>query len=401
MSSNKLNENFSKIENKCYPTNKNQNNAAKILFKKSSIINRTAQKSANANNDEINKFNSNFTYRKKFKVNKNFKIIKKINLFGEDKKEKTKQDKGKIPNKLNSSNNRKNKFNNFPLKNNRKFPKRNCTSKEIIKPSDDRRVNIKRDNTENINYLIQGALISYFNDDKKSNHINDNKKSNRMKELERKKRFLSEIGICYDTTYSNYSLPKKIEKNICDYKISKIIYTLNSNCIQSLKIIYKNRNNDSLITVENDDCLIENNKKHIIKFPDFLEIKLLGIEKDKDKDIGFTIQCGNEIYDIGYKQNSKSQKQINNKILLGIEMQACPSYGISNLNFKLYDSSKFAFQFYDGFLQLRAKLKSNLAFKNKILGNFNSFNEKQKLIINICNLPDLLFYFILKNLLII
>jgi len=82
-------------------------------------------------------------------------------------------------------------------------------------------------------------------------------------------------------------------------------------------------------------------------------------------------------------------------------MQACPSYGISNLNFKLYDSSKFAFQFYDGFLQLRAKLKSNLAFKNKILGNFNSFNEKQKLIINICNLPDLLFYFILKNLLII
>jgi hypothetical protein len=81
-------------------------------------------------------------------------------------------------------------------------------------------------------------------------------------------------------------------------------------------------------------------------------------------------------------------------------MKACPSFGISNLNFKLSDSSKFAIQFYDGFLQLRAKLK-NPVFKKKIFKNFNSFNEKQKLIVTICNVPDLLFYSVMNNLLIL
>jgi hypothetical protein len=249
---------------------------------------------------------------------------------------------------------------------------------------------------DRIKFLIDGFIINSVI------HFNDNKKSYRMKELEKKRKFLSEVGICYDIVDSNYGLPKKLEKNIFNYKISKIIYTLNSNCIQSLKIIYKNRNDNSSITVENDDCLIENKKKYIIKFPDSLEVKLLGVEKEKSKDIGFTIQYGNEIYDIGYKQNSESQKQkFNNQILLGIGMKACPSFGISNFNFKLFDSSKFAIHFYDGLLQLRAKLKKNPGFKNKILKNINSFNEKQKLIINICNLPDLVFYFIMNDLLII
>ena len=244
-----------------------------------------------------------------------------------------------------------------------------------------------------INFLINGGILNSVI------HFKENKKSKIMKELEKKKNFLSELGICYDTTYSNYELPKKLEKNIFNYKISKIIYTLNSNCIQSLKIIYKNRNDNSSITVENDDCLIENKKKYVIIFPDNLEIKLLGVEKE---DKGFTIQCGDEIYDIGHKQNSESPKQkFNNQILLGIEMKACPSFGISNLNFKLFDSIKFAIQFYDGFLQLRAKLKKNPNFKNKIFKDFNSFNEKQKLIINICNLSDLVFSFIMNYLLII
>ena len=143
-------------------------------------------------------------------------------------------------------------------------------------------------------------------------------------------------------------------------------------------------------------------KKYVINFPDYFEIKLLEVDQIKDEDIGFTILCGNKIYDIGYKQNSESRKRkFNNQILLGIEMKACPSFGISNLNFKLYDSGKFAIKYYDGFLQLRAKLKKNPGFKNKIFKNFNNFDEKQKLIVNICNMPDLVFYFIMNDLLII
>lgn len=351
-----------------------------------------------ANNGEKNKIN--FSSPKKYEANKNYKNIKKINLF--------KKDNGKTPKKLNIIHKWKNenKYNHFPLKINGK-KRRNFSSKMKSKPKIkesfeivNQNINLLENNPNKIdkmNYLINGCALNFMI------HFNDNKKSKRNKELERKRKFLSEVGICYDTVDSNYGLPKKLEKNIFEYKIAKIIYTLNSNCIQSLQIIYKNRNDDSLITVENDDCIIKNKKKYIIKFPDCLEIKLLGVEKEKEKDIGFTIQCGNEIYDIGYKQNSESNKKqkFNNQILLGIGMKACPSFGISNLNFKLFDSSKFAIQFYDGFLQLRAKLSKNAVFKKKIFTNFNSFNEKQKLIVNICNLPDLLFYSIMNNLLIL
>ena len=54
-------------------------------------------------------------------------------------------------------------------------------------------------------------------------------------------------------------------------------------------------------------------------------------------------------------QNKTKNKNLIIKYYLD-GMKACPSFGISNLNFKLSDSSKFAIQFYDGFLQLRAKL---------------------------------------------
>ena len=348
-----------------------------------------------ANNDEKNKIN--FSSPKKYEANKNYKNIKKINLF--------KKDNEKAPNKLNIIHKWKNenKHNHFPLKINGK-KRRNFSSKMKSKPKikeSFEKVNQNKNVLENapnkiekVNFLISSCALNFMS------NFNDNKKSNQNKELERKRKFLSEVGICYDTVDSSYGLPKKLEKNIFKYKIAKIIYTLNSNCIQSLQIIYKNRNDGSLITVENDDCIIENKKKYIIKFPDCLEIKLLGVEKEKD--IGFTIQCGNEIYDIGYIQNSESNQnqKYNNQILLGIGMKACPSFGISNLNFKLSDSSKFAIQFYDGFLQLRAKLK-NPVFKKKIFKNFNSFNEKQKLIVTICNLPDLLFYSVMNNLLIL
>ena len=395
------NEIFVKINNINKVVNKNPNFTSKILFKKSSRINRTTQKSFNANSDEKNKFN--FTSPKKYLLNKNYKI-KKTNVFKEDKKEKAKQDNEKTPNKLNNINNRKieNIHNNFPLKK----KKRNFSSKIRSKPKIRESIGIINQNNnivENDPYryykiksLIRDGIRSF------ENHFKDNKKSKRMKELEKKIKFLSEVGISYNETYSNYGLPKELEKNIFKYKISKIIYTLNSDCIQSLKIIYKNRAYNSLISVENDDCLIKNKKKYVINFPDDLEIKLLEVEKENGEDIGFTIQCGNEKYDIGYKQNSGSQKRkFNNQILLGIKMKACPSFGISNLNFKLYDSVKFAIKYYDGFLQLRAKLKKNPGFKNKIFKNFNTFDEKKKLIVNICNMPDAVFCFIMKDLLII
>lgn len=395
------NEIFVKINNINKVANKNPNFTSQILFKKSSRINRTTQKSFNANNDEKNKFI--FTSPKKYLKNKNYKI-KKTNLFKEDKKEKAKQDNEKTPNKLNNINNRKieNIHNNFPLKK----KKTNFSSEIRSKPKIRESIGIINQNNnivENDPYkyykmesLIRDGIVNF------SNHFKDNKKSKRMKELEKKIKFLSEVGISYNETYSNYGLPKKLEKYIFKYKISKIIYTLNSNCIQSLKVIYKNRIDNSLISVENDDCLIENNKKYVINFPDYFEIKLLEVDQIKGEDIGFTILCGNKIYDIGYKQNSESRKRkFNNQILLGIEMKACPSFGISNLNFKLYDSGKFAIKYYDGFLQLRAKLKKNPSFKNKIFKNFNTFNEKQKLIVNICNMPDLVFYFIMNDLLII
>ena len=201
------NEIFVKINNINKVANKNPNFTSQILFKKSSRINRTTQKSFNANNDEKNKFI--FTSPKKYLKNKNYKI-KKTNLFKEDKKEKAKQDNEKAPNILNNINNRKieNIHNNFPLKK----KKINFSSEIRSKPKIRESLGIINQNNnivENDPYkyykmesLIRDGIVNF------SNHFKDNKKSKRMKELEKKIKFLSEVGISYNETYSNYGLPK-------------------------------------------------------------------------------------------------------------------------------------------------------------------------------------------------
>lgn len=232
--------------------------------------------------------------------------------------------------------------------------------------------------------------------------ILDNNTQNlkKKREFERKKNFLSSEGINIDDSIYYYGFSDHLKKNIENYKICAIKYTLNSNCIQSLEVIYKSRKNGSLEIINSKECLIDNQDQYVIEIPDSQEVKLLRIEEENKKDIGFTIECGNQIYEIGCK-NVKPKQTFENQILLGIEIKANPSFGISNLTYKCIDSKKYAMKIYIGFLQLRAKLKKNLVFRQKIFDKIKSYNQNQKFIVEICDLPDIIFYNIMKDLLLI
>ena len=53
---------------------------------------------------------------------------------------------------------------------------------------------------------------------------------------------------------------------------------------------------------------------------------------------------------------------------------------------------KFGIVQYTGLLQLRAKLKANEEFKKEVEANKDKLNDKQKLILETCDLPDTAFF---------
>ena len=53
---------------------------------------------------------------------------------------------------------------------------------------------------------------------------------------------------------------------------------------------------------------------------------------------------------------------------------------------------KFGIVQYTGLLQLRAKLKANEDFKKSVVANKANLNDKQKLILETCDLADTAFF---------
>ena len=73
-------------------------------------------------------------------------------------------------------------------------------------------------------------------------------------------------------------------------------------------------------------------------------------------------------------------------------MHAGIKYGVSSIYSYYMDKKKYGIVFYTGLLQLRAKLKKNPEFKKEMEGKRASLNEKQKLILDTCDLPDTVFF---------
>jgi len=211
-----------------------------------------------------------------------------------------------------------------------------------------------------------------------------------------------ETTLNYDfTSFTKEAGSKDSDISIFDYHIKKIIYTLNANqYIQTLKLIYKNRNDGQLKTLlDTTESHIKEEKSYEIEFEDFEEIiEVLFYLTKKDPRLGaISIKTNlNKVKNIGSETNLdlvKDENVLNNKnIIYGFGVHAGKAFGVSGIYCYFMDKTLYGIILYDGLLQLRAKLKKNPEFRNQMFEKRESLNEKQKLILDSCDLPDTAFF---------
>lgn len=203
-----------------------------------------------------------------------------------------------------------------------------------------------------------------------------------------------------DLYTSNYDYSTANGEDVLDYRLHKIVCKLNSASqhIQSMTLIYKNRNTGELITLL--DTVNSNTKEGTeieFTFGDFEIINQVRVWIKDDNLIGFEIKTNEgNLKMFGYGNDEQLRKidafEAGNKVILGWGVQAGKSHGVSSIYFYYIDRVHLASIEYSGLLQLRAKLKANPDFKKKAEGKKDTLNEKDKFILNICQLPETAFF---------
>ena len=196
-----------------------------------------------------------------------------------------------------------------------------------------------------------------------------------------------------------YDFTSKLKENVLEYKIHEIKYTLGEEQnVQTLTIIYKNRNDGHLETLLDTQKSATNAKEEIFEFDENEEIQdIYFYITDQCKLAAFMIKTNlGKIKYIGNQDKGKLVKsrdlETGKKIVLGFGVNAGKKFGVSSMFCYYMDKSKFGILQYQGLLQLRAKLKSNPEFKTQLEAKKDSLNEKQKLILSTCDLPDAAFF---------
>ena len=197
---------------------------------------------------------------------------------------------------------------------------------------------------------------------------------------------------------TNYDYYLETKTKCFEYHIHKIIYSLNSNkFIQSLQMIYKNRNDGHLEKLlDTISSHKDNEDMNEVTFEDFEEIIDVNFWVKDERLVGFRIKTNmNKIKLIGFDPDDGLCKdddiESGQKIIIGFGVNAGQKYGVSSLYCYYIDKKQFGIIEYEGILQLRAKLKIDMKFKKEIEKK-DKLNEKQKLIHDICDLPDTAFF---------
>ena len=198
-----------------------------------------------------------------------------------------------------------------------------------------------------------------------------------------------------DDETTNYDCSRGLDEKLIDYHIYKIGYKLKSNeGIQCLQLIFKNRNDGKPATLL--DTAPEETDKQYFELEDNEEIIELRIWEKNDALRGLEISTNKgRIQKIGYGEDQPTkikEFESGDKIIFGFGCHANQKYGVSSIYSYFMNKKKFGIVNNMGLLQLRSKLKKNPEFKTQLEAKKSSLNEKQRLILDICDLPDTSFF---------
>jgi hypothetical protein len=207
------------------------------------------------------------------------------------------------------------------------------------------------------------------------------------------------IGGTKEEKTKNYDYSSTLNEKVLDYHIHKIIYSLNkTQNIQYLKMIYKNRNDGTLHTLlDTVESNINNEKENEITFEDNEEIEEVFFYITKDNRLAaISIKTNMKVNDIGNTSSGEKAKDEKleeaKNIIFGFGMHAGIKHGVSSMYSYYMDKKQYGIVLYTGLLQLRAKLKKNPDFKKEMEAKRASLSEKEKLILDTCDLPDPSFF---------
>ena len=192
------------------------------------------------------------------------------------------------------------------------------------------------------------------------------------------------------------------QKNPFIFHIYKIFYSLTKENIKSLKVIYRNRKTQKLITLFETPNSSDVEEIKYIEFKTFEKIINAKVWLKDFSLIGFELKTdfGRNLK-IGYGENGEETSitdlEEENKIVLGMGVDA-NLFCVNSIYFYYIDKDKYQCFFNTGLFELRSKLKMNEIFRKNIELKKQDMDEVHKLMVDICELPDTSFFPIISYL---
>lgn len=217
---------------------------------------------------------------------------------------------------------------------------------------------------------------------------------------------VKEKGAKADPETFKYEFYSKLGAKVLEYKIHEIRYVLRKDqIIQSLTIIYKNRLDghfETLLDTEHSKTEGEEENKIVLgEFEEIDNVKFY-LQKSEDTRLGnrlvaFTIKTNlDNIHTLGNIDKGDLAKdddlETRKKIVFGFGVHAGKNHGVTGITAYYMDKSKYGLIQYEGLLQFRAKLKANPDFKKTVDEKKGSLDEKHKLLLDVCDLPETAFF---------
>ena len=196
----------------------------------------------------------------------------------------------------------------------------------------------------------------------------------------------------------NYDFTSSLGKGVVEYHLTKINYSLNAfQGIQTLKMEYTNRNDGTTKVLLDTIRSQKRDHEQEILFQDDEEIiDMIFYITNDNRLTALSLKTNkNRVKALGKESNGTAVKdskiKTGNYVIFGFGVQAGKRFGVSSIYCYYMHKYDYGIVKTGGFLQLRAKLKANKEFKEKVEKQKDSLIDKHKLILITCSFPDSIF----------